>query len=100
MPFIRIFFQKYEENLTSENKEFIQDVIQSQYGPPAIIGGISTYQQSPLKVEPMKRGIWQPGLKRTGVIARKIGVYPMWQKDGKKVLTTLLQVCDFNITTV
>ena len=95
--FIYCLFQKYEENLTPQNKDFIQDVVHSEYGPPAIIGGISTYQQSPLKVEPMERGVWRPGCRRTGLIARKIGVYPMWLKDGTKVLTTLLHVSYLNL---
>ncbi|PSN57774.1 hypothetical protein C0J52_07268 [Blattella germanica] len=88
---------RYDEQLTPENKAFIKDVVHDQFGPPAIIGGVSTYQQSPLKVEPMERGTWFPGCKRSGVIARKIGIYPMWLKDGKKVLTTLLHVVDNHV---
>jgi hypothetical protein len=30
--------------------------------------------------------------KRTGLIAIKLGSYPQWLKDGKKIYTTLLQV--------
>ncbi|XP_058128067.1 large ribosomal subunit protein uL3 [Anopheles ziemanni] len=37
---------------------------------------------------------WSPGLKRTGVIAKKIGQYPMWTKNGQKIRTTLLQIID------
>ncbi|XP_049278353.1 50S ribosomal protein L3 [Anopheles funestus] len=37
---------------------------------------------------------WSPGLKRTGVIAKKIGQYPLWTKDGQKIRTTLLQIID------
>jgi hypothetical protein len=88
-------FQKYEEDLTPNNKSFIRDVVHDKYGPPAIIGGVTTYQQSPLKVQPMDRGSWFPGCKRSGLIARKIGIYPMWLKDGTKVLTTLLHVSLF-----
>jgi large subunit ribosomal protein L3 len=89
---ICLCFQKYEEHLTPENKSFIRDVVHDKYGPPAIIGGVSTYQQSPLKVQPMDRGSWFPGCRRSGLIARKIGIYPMWLKDGTKVITTLLHV--------
>ncbi|KAJ9594839.1 hypothetical protein L9F63_013876, partial [Diploptera punctata] len=94
---LKLKYYKYEEHLTPQNKTFIKDVVESEYGPPAIIGGVSIYQQSPLKVEPMERGTWKPGCRRTGLIARKIGVYPMWLKDGKKVLTTLLQVIDNHV---
>lgn len=36
---------------------------------------------------------WTPDMRRTGVIARKIGVVPIWLKSGKKIMTTMLQVC-------
>lgn len=35
---------------------------------------------------------WKPNLQRTGVIAKKIGIYPLWLKNGTKIQTTLLQV--------
>ncbi|GFG41093.1 hypothetical protein Cfor_00554 [Coptotermes formosanus] len=95
--FVRKERTKYEEHLTPENKSFIQEVIHDKYGPPTVIGGISTYKQSPLKLQPMERGSWFPGCRRTGVIARKIGIYPMWLKDGTRVLTTLLQVLDNHV---
>lgn len=79
--------------MTQQNKSFIRDVVHDKYGgPPAIIGGVSTYQQSPLKIQPMDRGSWFRGCRRSGLIARNIGIYPMWLKDGTRVLTTLLQV--------
>jgi large subunit ribosomal protein L3 len=90
--YISSCLQKYEEHLTPENNAFIKEVVHDKYGLPAVIGGVSTYQQSPLKLQPMERGSWFPGCRRTGVIARKIGIYPMWLKDGTKVLTTLLHV--------
>ncbi|KDR10699.1 39S ribosomal protein L3, mitochondrial [Zootermopsis nevadensis] len=89
---------KYEEHLTQQNKSFIRDVVHDKYGgPPAIIGGVSTYQQSPLKIQPMDRGSWFLGCRRSGLIARNIGIYPMWLKDGTRVLTTLLQVVDNHV---
>ncbi|KAK7868290.1 hypothetical protein R5R35_013882 [Gryllus longicercus] len=87
---------QYNEGLTAENKAFVQEVVEDKFGPPAIIGGIATYK-SPLKVEPLVRGEWTEKSRRTGVIARKIGVYPLWFKDGKKVLTSLLQVIDNHV---
>ncbi|KAJ4443793.1 hypothetical protein ANN_05573 [Periplaneta americana] len=88
---------KYDEQLTPENKLFIKDVVHDKYGLPTVIEGINTYQHSPLKVEPMERGTWFPGCRRSGVIARKLGIYPMWLKDGTKALTTLLQVVDNHV---
>lgn len=40
---------------------------------------------------------WTPKLQRTGLIARKIGVYPLWLKNGKKISTTLLQILDNHV---
>nr|CAD7403005.1 unnamed protein product [Timema poppensis] len=95
--YLYLGFQKYNESLTRENKSFIKEVVEDKYGPQAIIGGVTTYQQSPLKNEPMEKGTWFPGVRRTGVIARKIGIYPMWMNDGTKVFSTLLQVVDNHV---
>jgi len=48
---------------------------------------------SPLKVDPIEPITeWKPNMKRTGLIAKKIGIYPLWLKNGKRVTSTLLQV--------
>lgn len=55
---------------------------------------VQTEMESPLAntcSEPTQR--WSPTTRRVGLIARKIGNYPIWSKDGKKMLSTLLQVC-------
>ncbi|KAK7055018.1 54S ribosomal protein L3 [Halocaridina rubra] len=74
----------YPENTTPENEAFVSDVIASQYS-------------SPLRSDPWERGHWTEKSHRCGVIARKIGVYPMWKKDGTRLLTTLLQVSDNHV---
>ncbi|XP_066991756.1 large ribosomal subunit protein uL3m [Anabrus simplex] len=88
---------RHKEDLTHENTAFIKEVLQDKYGLPSVIGGVTTYQQSPLKIEPMEKGVWAPGHRRTGLIARKIGIYPMWLNNGEKLLTTLLQVVDNHV---
>lgn len=77
----------YDERLTEENKQFLGEVIQDKYGT----------KLSPLKIDPIEPSIkidnWQKnGIRRTGLIAKKIGVYPMWLKNGNRVTSTLLQV--------
>lgn len=48
---------------------------------------------SPLKIDPIEPVTeWRKQFKRTGLIAKKIGIYPLWLKNGKKVSSTLLQV--------
>lgn len=72
----------HDEHITAENKTFIKEVIQSKYNSPLDIKPI----------EPITE--WRKGLKRTGLIAKKIGIYPMWLTNGKRISTTLLQVLD------
>ncbi|XP_022643831.1 39S ribosomal protein L3, mitochondrial-like [Varroa jacobsoni] len=78
----------YEDYLTKENKSFLLEEAQKTYLAP---------NESPLREEPWPLGQWTEGVRRTGIIARKIGVQPMWTNDGKRVLSTLLQVCDQNV---
>lgn len=78
-------FKVHDDYVTPENKEFLKEVVQDQF---ALAGS-----QTPLLNELATNSAqWQPGLRRTGVIARKIGIYPIWLKDGTKITTTLLQV--------
>lgn len=72
--------------MTQENKEFIKEVVQDRY------------IETPLKREIITNlAEYNPNFQRTGVIARKIGIYPMWLNDGTKILTTLLQVLDNHV---
>lgn len=85
--------QTFDQELTKENQAFVKEMVYAKHGPPAIIQGVETFAQpSFLKDEPIEYGKWSPGVRRTGLIARKIGVYPLWMKNGKKISTTLLQV--------
>ncbi|XP_072743676.1 large ribosomal subunit protein uL3m [Anoplolepis gracilipes] len=80
---------KYDEHLTKDNEEFLKEVTQDKY--PSNTG----MNISPLKIDPIEPiAKWRQGLRRTGLIAKKIGVYPLWLKNGKKVSSTLLQIVD------
>lgn len=75
-----------EDQLTQENRQFIEEVMQDRLGAQATI-------ESPLaQINVDKSAQWNLQTRRVGVIARKIGNYPLWSKDGKKIHTTLLQV--------
>ncbi|KAK4321586.1 hypothetical protein Pmani_007611 [Petrolisthes manimaculis] len=76
----------YPEELTPSNEAFGSEVISDQH--------TSSSTTSPLKCEPWPRGVWSEASMRCGVIARKIGVYPMWDNNGRRLLTTLLEVPD------
>lgn len=79
--------QKSNDYVTPENREFIQEIIKDKYYNNAE----NNINEDVTNVE------WTPKLRRTGVIARKIGIYPMWLKNGQKISTTLLQVLDNHV---
>lgn len=85
-PRKRKFFT--EDHLVKENEDFLREVARNKYLQPG---------ECPLREEPWERGVWTPESVRTGVIARKIGIYPMWTTAGKRILTTLLQVLDNHV---
>jgi len=75
-----------DEPLTKENKEFLQEQLASQY-------------KGPLRrdLAPWTKGEWSPWARRCGVIGVKIGVHPLWLKNGKQIMTTLLHVKDNHV---
>ena len=78
-----------DEPLTGDNKEFLQELLVEQYS-------------GPLKAEvaPYTPGIWRPWSRRCGVLGVKIGVQPLWLKDGRHILTTMLHVTDCHVVRV
>ncbi|KAH8373179.1 hypothetical protein KR009_001062 [Drosophila setifemur] len=92
--------QNNEELMTTENKHFINEIVHDTYGDPAIIKGVRTYEQNLIKTEAPATSTpdtWTPHMRRCGLIARKIGQYPLWLKNGERIRTTLLQVVDNHI---
>lgn len=88
------------DQLTPENSLFVKEIVHDQYGTPAIIKGVPTYTNSSntlIKLNELPTVEWQPHARRTGVIAKKIGQYPLWKKDGTKIRTTLLQIVDNHV---
>ncbi|CAK9829798.1 39S ribosomal protein L3, mitochondrial [Anthophora retusa] len=78
----------YDEALTEANKEFLSEYVTHNEG-------LHTPLKSPLNTELTQPSApWSPNTRRTGLIGRKIGVYPMWLKNGKRVITTLIQIVD------
>ncbi|CAL7949310.1 unnamed protein product [Xylocopa violacea] len=72
----------------SENKEFLSEVVFSSRG-------LLDEHKSPLSAELIQSVVpHSEKSKRVGLIGKKIGVYPMWLKNGKKVLTSLIQIID------
>lgn len=84
--------------LTAENQKFIQDKITQDFGPKVMHKGVETYESSSLlKVPQIEPTVWKHGMHRCGTIAKKIGHYPLWLKDGRKINTTVLQIVDNHV---
>jgi len=79
--------------MTSENKQFVNELGSDNFGVPAVKKEnlINTKEAS------ANEAVWNPGLRRCGVIARKIGQYPLWLKNGERIRTTLLQIADNHV---
>ncbi|KAL1490467.1 hypothetical protein ABEB36_013155 [Hypothenemus hampei] len=76
-----------DEQLTSENREFLKEFVQDKITE-------STERAKTIVTNKIQ---WTPKMQRTGVIAKKIGVYPLWKKNGDMICTTLLQVMDNHV---
>ncbi|XP_054002130.1 39S ribosomal protein L3, mitochondrial isoform X1 [Hylaeus anthracinus] len=77
----------YNESLTSQNKEFLSEFIASNRG---LLNSTSPLCSDIIEISKE----WTPKSQRTGLIGKKIGIYPMWLKNGQKVLSTLIQIVD------
>ncbi|XP_021206830.2 39S ribosomal protein L3, mitochondrial [Bombyx mandarina] len=84
-----------DDYLTKENKQFLEEVIKDKLEAQTALEKKAL--TSPILNDVKKNVTWTPQTKRVGLIARKIGNYPLWCKDGKKVSTTLLQVVDNHV---
>lgn len=94
-----IYFQKQDDKITKSNKSFIQEVVHEKYGKLVEKNGLLTYENSSslLKTETLPPVEWRQGFRRTGLIGRKLGHYPLWLKNGKRIDTTILQVADNHV---
>lgn len=80
----------YDENLTPRNEEFFQQFLKDKYS--------LDNSSSPLKKEPWNLDTkFTEGSRRTGLIGKKLGHYPMWTNEGQRLLTTCLMVCDNHV---
>ncbi|XP_051818684.1 39S ribosomal protein L3, mitochondrial [Antechinus flavipes] len=81
----------WHEHLSEENYEFLKQLTAEEYKAQ------TASKLCPLKDEPWPIHPWEPGSVRVGLIALKLGMMPLWTKDGKKHAVTLLQVQDCHI---
>lgn len=90
--------QLHNDGLTKDNQQFLKEVVADRYEPPFVKR--SDDLQQPLKDRLIRddfvapQGEWNPYVRRSGLICRKIGVMPLWTKKAEKVMTTMLQVSE------
>ncbi|XP_030062324.1 large ribosomal subunit protein uL3m [Microcaecilia unicolor] len=76
----------WDEHLSEENKQFLKQLTADEYRAQI------ASKLCPLKDEPWPRYPWEPGSRRVGLIAVKLGMMPLWTKTGDKHPVTLLKV--------
>lgn len=81
----------WDEHLSEENVPFIKQLVSDE--DKAQLAS----KLCPLKDEPWPIHPWEPGSFRVGLIALKLGMMPLWTKDGEKHVVTLLQVQDCHV---
>ncbi|XP_053570273.1 39S ribosomal protein L3, mitochondrial isoform X2 [Bombina bombina] len=81
----------WDEHLSEENKKFLKRLTAEEYREQ------TASKLCPLKDEPWPIKQWEPGSKRVGLIAVKLGMMPIWTKSGNKHAVTMLQVQDCHV---
>ncbi|KAF4020607.1 hypothetical protein G4228_012373 [Cervus hanglu yarkandensis] len=82
----------WDEHLSEENVSFVKQLVSDENKAQL------ASKLCPLKDEPWPIHPWEPGgSSRVGLIALKLGMMPLWTKDGKKHVVTLLQVQDCHV---
>ncbi|KAM5292223.1 large ribosomal subunit protein uL3m [Ctenodactylus gundi] len=81
----------WDEHLSEENTSFVKQLVFDE--DKAQLAS----KLCPLKDEPWPIHPWEPGSSRVGLIALKLGMMPLWTKDGRKHVVTLLQVQDCHV---
>ncbi|XP_060036231.1 large ribosomal subunit protein uL3m isoform X1 [Erinaceus europaeus] len=81
----------WDEHLSEENVQFVKQMVADENKAQL------ASKLSPLKDEPWPIHPWEPGSSRVGLIALKLGMMPLWTKDGEKHVVTLLQVQDCHV---
>ncbi|XP_030876690.1 39S ribosomal protein L3, mitochondrial [Leptonychotes weddellii] len=81
----------WDEHLSEENVPFVKQLVSDENKAQL------ASKLCPLKDEPWPLHPWEPGSSRVGLIALKLGMMPLWTKDGQKHVVTLLQVQDCHV---
>ncbi|KAH0503508.1 39S ribosomal protein L3, mitochondrial, partial [Microtus ochrogaster] len=81
----------WDEHLSEENASFVKQLVFDENKAQL------SSKLNPLKDEPWPLHPWEPGSSRVGLVALKLGMMPLWTKDGQRHAVTLLQVQDCHV---
>ncbi|XP_069504823.1 large ribosomal subunit protein uL3m [Ambystoma mexicanum] len=81
----------WDEHLSEESKNFLKQCTAEEYR------ALTASKLNPLKDESWPLQEWQPGSRRVGLVAIKLGMIPLWTKDGEKHAVTILKVQDCHV---
>ncbi|XP_023683364.1 large ribosomal subunit protein uL3m [Paramormyrops kingsleyae] len=81
----------WDEHLSKDNTEFLRKDVAEEYD------SLTASKLHPLKDDPWPRHKWEPGSRRVGLVALKLGMMPVWTKQGERHAVTLLQVQDCHV---
>ncbi|XP_039383974.1 39S ribosomal protein L3, mitochondrial isoform X1 [Mauremys reevesii] len=81
----------WDEHLSEENTQFLKQLTAEEYRAQ------TASKLCPLKDEPWPLHSWEPGSRRVGLVAIKLGMVPLWTKNGERHAVTLLQVKDCHV---
>ncbi|XP_061443125.1 large ribosomal subunit protein uL3m isoform X2 [Rhineura floridana] len=81
----------WDEHLSEDNLKFLKKVTNEEFKVQ------TASKLCPLKDEPWPLHPWEPGSRRVGIVAVKLGMMPLWNKKGEKLVVTLLQVQDCHV---
>ncbi|XP_075684714.1 large ribosomal subunit protein uL3m isoform X2 [Rhinoderma darwinii] len=81
----------WNEHLSETNQQYLKKLTSQEYND------MTTSKLCPLKDEPWPLKPWEPGSKRVGLIAVKLGMMPIWTKSGERHAVTMLQVQDCHV---
>ncbi|XP_078520001.1 large ribosomal subunit protein uL3m [Lissotriton helveticus] len=81
----------WDEHLSEENKTFLKQCTAEEYRT------LTASKLNPLKDDPWPIHPWAPGSSRVGLVAVKLGMVPLWTKDGERHAVTILKVRDCHV---
>ena len=81
----------WDYDLTDENANFMKQMVMKQ------TDSFNKEMETPLMEEEWPVMPWMPGSYRCGAVGIKLGVHPLWFKDGTYANCTLIQIADCHV---